>query len=449
MVYVSNIVSSCHIKCLIFFPAGEDFVNSIMARKALGGQVRLEDVKKKLQVKFEHDIFELAEFLSSREAEAWERLNARFKNETDTSNVAEKLKQHELKQVVVSPALVPEPVQEEERGRGRGATINMRKQSSFGKKDDGRRRTLSPSRSFSRSNSKSPRAPTMKETGGGRRSPQPGPRPDPPPVTVPSDVNKHSTSDTSVDNTGTAAAVPAPVVKNKRQYRRSFTIQPVETFSSATAEVVEISTQRSSANLPVGISTVGGGEKSTSSLSALLNLTNAAANASKRRLAERLALQKGQKSREQDAGFMLRSIFEFEFLLFDILITQKMTDYMEKEYDILQNKLMSASRQEEEELAMKHKKESAHALTENKTKEEIAVLKNAQMEEKTKLDNKSAEKKRAKKEAFEDARVVTMGKLSAKLEKIREQSADATLSPAGIARIQKIFHVFTTLRNEN
>ncbi|CAE7610608.1 unnamed protein product, partial [Symbiodinium microadriaticum] len=120
-----------------------------------------------------------------------------------------------------------------------------------------------------------------------------------------------------------------------------------------------------------------------------------------------------------------------------------------KEYNLLQSKLATTTLQESEELAVQHKKEIAHALTENKGEEDIAALKSKHAEEKTHLDNRLTEKKRSKRAAFEDARFVTMEKLAGKLEKIRDQSRVATLSPAGLARIQNIFQIFTALRNEN
>jgi hypothetical protein len=406
-------------------PSGEAFVASTITRNTLEAGVRLEELKKKLQQKFENDIFSLAEYLSSREAEAWDRLNSRFKS-TDTTSVEKNLIQHE-KQELSSRRVIPTPLAEvqEEEERGRGAdSSQMRRQSSFGKREDGRRRTLSPSRSFSRSDSKSPRPPLMRTRG---TSP------------APSDADAPCASQSTPALTPAPAPVLAPV--NRRNLRRSFTIQPVESFSSATAEVVEICTQKSLSQI--------GEPKSASSLSALLNLTNAAAHASKRRLVQRLALQKSQKSREQDAGFMLHSIFEFEFLLFEMLITEKMTDYMEREHEALQSKLMTISIQETEELGAKHKREAAQALTQNKSEEEIAKMKTEQGEEKLRLENKLAERKRAKLAAFEEARVVTMDKMASKLEKIREQSLEATLSPAGVARIQNIFQVFTTLRNSD
>ena len=412
---------------------GGELVPTIVKSNTLEAQVRLEEVKKRLKIKFETDIFALAEYLSSREAEAWERLNARFQD-TDPAAVAEKMKQHEesfrkIAQDAAAAVSTSNPAEavdnkkenDSETGqRGR----DMRRGSSFGVRDGGRRRTMSPSQSFGRSGSKSPRPPVMR--GHRSKSPRPG---------------DHSRIDLSVaaPTSSEAPEDAKPVAEMRKNLRRSFTIQPVESFSAGSVEVVEINAE----NKPTQP-----GATSASSLSAILNLTNAAALASRRRLAERLSLQKSQKSREQDTGFMLHTIFEFEFLMFELLMTEKMTEYMRKEFDLLQSRLATTAMRAVEELALKHKKDTAHALTENVGEEALTAMKAEHQEEKTRLDSKLAEKKRSRRASFEDARAVTMEKLAAKLEKIREHGRVAQLSPFGVARIRHILQIFTTLRND-
>eukprot|EP00602_Paraphysomonas_sp_CaronLab_P011298 CAMPEP_0185039294 /NCGR_PEP_ID=MMETSP1103-20130426/36006_1 /TAXON_ID=36769 /ORGANISM="Paraphysomonas bandaiensis, Strain Caron Lab Isolate" /LENGTH=550 /DNA_ID=CAMNT_0027578125 /DNA_START=155 /DNA_END=1807 /DNA_ORIENTATION=- len=174
--------------------------------------------------------------------------------------------------------------------------------------------------------------------------------------------------------------------------------------------------------------------------------TNLSNSATRQRLGLRLALRKAQRNLQLNNAFLNRTKYEFEFVMFDLAVTEKMIQYMEKEYAALEKKIKSQHSAAMQELVRNHSIEKARAVTDELSTTEFNLLQENHNLEKSKLEEKLQVIATEKRSRFKNSREKTMAKLSDKLDAIRRKSHTAMLSPTAINQFQAICNIYKLLR---
>mmetsp|Transcript_21091 Transcript_21091/g.30478 ORF Transcript_21091/g.30478 Transcript_21091/m.30478 type:complete len:673 (+) Transcript_21091:66-2084(+) len=397
------------------FSKGEKLLCDMIHRNLDAAKEKLHALKKSLQSSFEVEIFNLAESLENLEAESWANLNERFQTDCSSAakivssvnnighrNVPKRMESASEK----APSVTESETQEIRRSRSRSRSFCAHDTPS-------RRQSVSEGLGIGCADGGTPGALAMQASMESRAASR-----------APSRTVSHATS--TIDD---CDAEPHQKPCRRRSLSPRMTVAPLERLHSR-------------GPVQTGPSNSVPAENGAN---AILKISEAVKKSTKAKLARRLALQRAYKSTQQDETFMNKTKFDFEFIFFSFLITQKMEDYMEKEYNLMENRMSSDILRELDDQAHEHSKSMAQAVGENRTPEEIEKLSIEHAAERTKLENKLTAKKKSKRKAFDDARGVTMGKLRDKLAALKAEGTRGQLSPAGIEKFKAILDLFKTL----
>lgn len=183
--------------------------------------------------------------------------------------------------------------------------------------------------------------------------------------------------------------------------------------------------------------------------SMVMNMTaSATQNATRAKLTKRLALVKAHKIRQRNEAFVIGAKAHFECLLFELCITAKMHDYMDRERAILENKIFNQIASVKKGQSIKHSKDLGQAIKNNSDDKTILALEVDLQRRKEKLHNKLNHRKERKRKEFDEARERSLEIMKEKLEKIHAESTRATLSPTATAKVKGISLLYKMLQGQ-
>jgi hypothetical protein len=293
-------------------------------------------MKTDLSATFRTEIFQLADLLDQQETTAFEQLNLRF-NQTATTPSLTQIENHSPKATAgkgfSSSDSVPKSKTMETKPTT--ATGNRRRKHSL---KQGERESRPQSAATSDGNSVDLDSTSVSiadekaspKVGQRRKTMDPSQKYGPTPTTP---TGKPASDLFSSQSTAAVALLNKPL-----------TNPPSPTASTATAA-------RGGSSPPVS--------SSSSSSNPLSIIKHASYHISKQKLIKKFELRKFYQSTQQDKQFIHSLRFEFVSFVFSLLIKESMTNYMTKEYNLLENKLLSRYAKEMEDLNVLQAKELA------------------------------------------------------------------------------------------
>ena len=182
----------------------------------------------------------------------------------------------------------------------------------------------------------------------------------------------------------------------------------------------------------------------------VMNITaSATQNTTKAKLTRRLNLVKAQKTRQKNEAFVIGAKAHFECLMFDLCVNAKMLDYMDRERDILENKIFTQISTVKKAQSIKHSKDLGQAIKNNADDKTILAMEVDLQKRKEKLHNRLHHRKERKRKEFEDAKATTLERLKEKLDDINQESTTATLTSIGTAKVKGISLMYKSLLQLN